>query len=195
VLFRHFSSAGLSVLPSPPLRSRELSVPPPCLLHYPAHPSSGTRVALPSSARRPGASAKVVESRLSRESSRRLEIPTRGGVLARFPWQLWHKLPGVGLSASFASAAAARHALVLDDLAIKVVLGLDKAAKEHPAVHAGVGALEASVVRLYSVVVILSGWLRGCARLLCGHEAIPSWSGSRGAPTPAGPSLYPTSSW
>jgi hypothetical protein len=43
----------------------------------------------------------------------------------------------VGLSAI--RAAAARHALVLDDLAIKVVLGLDNAAKEHPAVHAGVG--------------------------------------------------------
>jgi hypothetical protein len=42
----------------------------------------------------------------------------------------------VGLSASFASAAAARHALVLDDLAIKVVLGLDNATKEHPAVVA-----------------------------------------------------------
>jgi hypothetical protein len=34
----------------------------------------------------------------------------------------------VGLSAGFASAAAARHALVLDNLAIKVVLGLDNAA-------------------------------------------------------------------
>jgi hypothetical protein len=64
---------------------------------------------------------------------------------------------GLGLSASFASAAAARHALVLDDLAIKVVLGLDNAAEEHPAVHAGVGALEAGVVRLYGVVVIFSG--------------------------------------
>jgi hypothetical protein len=42
-------------------------------------------------------------------------------------------------------AAAAAHALVLDDLAIKVVLRLDNAAKEHPAVHAGVGALEADV--------------------------------------------------
>src|SRR5215207_10190930 len=75
---------------------------------------------------------------------------------------------GLGLSASFASAAAARHALVLDDLAIKVVLGLDNAAKEHPAVHAGVGALEAGVVSLYAVVLILGGWVRvGCARL-CG---------------------------
>jgi hypothetical protein len=51
-------------------------------------------------------------------------------------------------------AAAARHALVLDDLAIKVVLGLDNAANEHLAVHAGVGALEAGVVHLYGVVVI-----------------------------------------
>jgi hypothetical protein len=56
-------------------------------------------------------------------------------------------------------AAAARHALVLDDLAIKVVLGLDYAAKEHPAVHAGTGALQAGVVGLYGIVVIL-GWVR-----------------------------------
>jgi hypothetical protein len=62
---------------------------------------------------------------------------------------------GLGLSAI--RAAAARHALVLDDQAIKVVLGLDNAAKEHPAVRAGVGALEASVVSFYSVFVLLSG--------------------------------------
>jgi hypothetical protein len=54
-------------------------------------------------------------------------------------------------------AAAARHALVLDDLAIKVVLRLDNAAKEHPAVYAGVGALEAGVVGLYAVVIVLMG--------------------------------------
>jgi hypothetical protein len=54
-------------------------------------------------------------------------------------------------------AAAARHALVLDDLAIKVVLGLDNAANEHPAVHAGTGALEAGVVRLYAVVIVVMG--------------------------------------
>jgi hypothetical protein len=71
---------------------------------------------------------------------------------------------GLGLSASFASAAAARHALVLDDLAIKVMLRLDNAAKEHPAVHAG-------VVRLYAVVVIVRGWVRvGCARLSSVHS-------------------------
>jgi hypothetical protein len=70
----------------------------------------------------------------------------------------------VGLSAI--RAAAARHALVLDDVAIKIVLGLDNAAKEHPAVHAGTGAqaLKAAEFRLYSVVVIF-GWVRGCARL------------------------------
>jgi hypothetical protein len=68
-------------------------------------------------------------------------------------------------------AAAAGHALVLDDLAIKVVLGLDNAAKEHPAGYACVGALQAGVMRLYSVVVILSGWMRvGCARLFGVHS-------------------------
>ena len=61
-------------------------------------------------------------------------------------------------------SAQRRHALVLDDLAIKVVLRLDNAAKEHLAVHAG-------VVRLYAVVVIVSGWVRvGCARLSSVHS-------------------------
>jgi hypothetical protein len=66
----------------------------------------------------------------------------------------------VGLSAI--RAAAARHALVLDDLAIKVVLGLDNAANEHPAVHASTGAqaLNAAELRLYSVVLLLGGWVR-----------------------------------
>jgi len=83
-----------------------------------------------------------------------------------------------GLSAI--RAAAARHALVLDDLAIKVVLGLDNAAKEHPAVHAGVGALQAGVMRLYGVVVNLGGWGRGmCARLI--HvNLLVRLAGSRG---------------
>jgi hypothetical protein len=61
----------------------------------------------------------------------------------------------VGLSAI--RAAPTRHALVLDYLAIKVVFRLNNAAKEHPAVHAGVGALEAGVVRLYSVVIVVMG--------------------------------------
>jgi hypothetical protein len=92
-------------------------------------------------------------------------------------------------------AAAARHALVLNDLAIKVVLGLDNAAKEHPAIHAGVGALEVGVVSLYGVVMILGGWVRvGCARLCGVHSSVPTflWAGLRGAPTPPGPSFYPT---
>ena len=101
----------------------------------------------------------------------------------------------MGLSAI--RATAARHALVLDDLAIKVVLGLDNAAKEHPAVHAGVGALEAGVVSLYGVVVILSGWVRvGCARLCGVYSSVPTflWAGLRGVRPPAGPFLYPTPS-
>jgi hypothetical protein len=57
-------------------------------------------------------------------------------------------------------ATTTRHALVLDDLAIKVVLGLHNAANEHPATHAGVGPLQAGVVGLYGVVVILGGWVR-----------------------------------
>jgi hypothetical protein len=62
---------------------------------------------------------------------------------------------GVRLSASCATTA--RHSLVLDNLAIKVVLGLDNAAKEHPAVHAGVGTLPAGVVSLYGVVIVVMG--------------------------------------
>jgi hypothetical protein len=58
---------------------------------------------------------------------------------------------------SFFGAAPAGHALILDDLAIKVVLGLYNAAKEHPAVQAGVGPLEAGVVRLYGVVIVVMG--------------------------------------
>src|SRR5215203_4540764 len=49
-------------------------------------------------------------------------------------------------------------------------------ADEHPAACAGVGpqAIEAGVVRLYSVVVILGGWVHvGCARLLGGHWDLP----------------------
>jgi DNA-binding XRE family transcriptional regulator len=90
-----------------------------------------------------------------------------------------------GLSAI--RAAAARHALVLDNLAIKVVLRLDNAANEHPAVHAGVGALEAGVVCLYGIVLILSGWVRvGCARLCGVHRAPSLWAGLRGVGSTAG---------
>ena len=52
-------------------------------------------------------------------------------------------------------------------------------ADEYPAVHAGVGTLQASVVRLYGVVVILGGWVCvGCARLSGVHEAPPRGPGS-----------------
>ena len=96
-------------------------------------------------------------------SNRRARIPPKD-TPAQFP--IWSNF-----LAGFFRAAAARHALVLDDLAIKVVLGLDNPAKEHPAVHAGVGALEAGVVRLYGIVVILGGWVRiGCARLSSVHS-------------------------
>jgi hypothetical protein len=71
----------------------------------------------------------------------------------------------VGLSAI--RAEAARNALVLHNLAIKVMLRLDDAAKVYPAVYAGVGTLVLAVV-------LLGRWVRmGCARLLCGHEAFP----------------------
>ena len=48
---------------------------------------------------------------------------------------------GIGLSASFASAAAAWHAHVLDYLAVEVVLRLDHMAYVDPAVVAGVGRI------------------------------------------------------
>src|SRR5215208_4197368 len=65
-------------------------------------------------------------------------------------------------------------------------------ANKHPTIYAGAGTLQASVVRLYGVVVILGGWLRvGCARLSGVHRGSSLWAWSRGAPTPAGPLLYP----
>src|SRR5829696_7873521 len=84
--------------------------------------------------------------------------------------------PNVGTPSRLATlrvATTTRHALVLDDLAIKVVLGLDNAAKEHPAVHAGVGALEAGVVRS----TLSSSW-RGCGTLLVSIGAPPCGTGS-----------------
>jgi DNA-binding XRE family transcriptional regulator len=88
------------------------------------------------------------------------------------PW-----LIGVGLPAI--RATAARHALVLDDLAIKVVLGLDNAAKEHPAVHAGVGASYSSVDGCawgaldsgVSMRLLLVGRVPGCS-YTCGATSI-----------------------
>src|ERR671910_3696670 len=60
-------------------------------------------------------------------------------------------------------ATTTRHALVLDDLAIKVVLRLHNATKEHPAVYAGVG-----------MIMVLGGWVRWWRARLCSvHEATP----------------------
>jgi hypothetical protein len=53
-------------------------------------------------------------------------------------------------------------------------------ADEHPALKASAWPFEASVVRLYSVVVILAGWVRvGCARLCGVHRAPSLWAGLR----------------
>jgi hypothetical protein len=70
---------------------------------------------------------------------------------------------------------------------------------EYPTTHAGVGAqaLEAGVVRFYSVPVILGGWVRmGCARLSLVSPVSNSFCGPGPGEwaTPAGPFLYPTSS-
>src|SRR5215218_9171548 len=69
-------------------------------------------------------------------------------------------------------AAAARQ--TLNSLLAVLVYVAD----EHPAIEAGAGTLKASVVRLYSVIVILSRWVRmGCARLCGVHEAPPRGPG------------------
>ena len=45
---------------------------------------------------------------------------------------------------------------------------------EDDAPVAGMGTLEAGVVRLYGIVVILGGWVRWwCARLCGGHKDYP----------------------
>jgi hypothetical protein len=66
-------------------------------------------------------------------------------------------------------AAATRNGL--KDLDLFAVFTDDQVPDVDDAIETGVGALESGVVRLYGVVVILSGWVcwaRG--RLLCGHE-------------------------
>ena len=80
---------------------------------------------------------------------------------------------GVGLSAIH--AATARHGF--DDLDLFAVVADDQMTDVDGAIHAGAGAqtLEAGIVRLYSVVVILGGWVRvGCARLFGVHSEPPS---------------------
>jgi hypothetical protein len=94
----------------------------------------------------------------------------------------------VGLAASCAATAAVR------DFSLLAVLVC--VADEHPAAYAGAQPLQASVVRLYSVVVIVGRWVRvGCARLSRVHSYSSFlWAGSRGVAAPAGPFLYPTRS-
>jgi hypothetical protein len=71
----------------------------------------------------------------------------------------------VGLSAI--GATAARHGL--DDLDLFAGL-FDQMADVDDTLVAGVGALEAGVVRLYGVVLLLGRWVRGCARLSRVHS-------------------------
>jgi hypothetical protein len=68
---------------------------------------------------------------------------------------------GLGLSAIRAAAAAVGGFPLF---AVLVLVG-----NEDPALYAGVGALEADVMRLYRVVVLFGRWVRGCARLCGGH--------------------------
>jgi hypothetical protein len=61
----------------------------------------------------------------------------------------------------------------LDHLGLFTVVAVDQMTDVDDALVAGVGtqALKAGVVRLYSVVVILNGWVRvGCARLFGVHS-------------------------
>jgi hypothetical protein len=78
----------------------------------------------------------------------------------------------VGLSAS--CAAAARNALVDHDLAIKVMLRLDDAAKVYPAVHAGVGALA-----LVAVVGYCREGIAGGRYPLDVHSCLLKWLWAR----------------
>jgi hypothetical protein len=80
-----------------------------------------------------------------------------------------HGVPDRGLAAAPAAVGG-------DPLDVVIV----QVADVNPAVYAGVGAF-------VLVVVLLCGWVHvGCARLLCGHEVTPSWSGPRELRTPRG---------
>jgi hypothetical protein len=96
---------------------------------------------------------------------------------------------GLGLSAIRATTA--------DVGGFSLLAVLVYVADENPPVYAGTQTLQASVVCLYGVVVIVSGWVRvGCARLCGVHSSVPTflWAGLRGVLPPAGPLLYPTPS-
>jgi hypothetical protein len=100
----------------------------------------------------------------------------------RFIPNVWNSRLAVG------HATAARNGLY--DLDLFAGTGvLDKLPDVDDAISAGVGALKASVVRLYSVVVILGGWVRRwCARLCVGHEDHPFVVRASGCLTTAGAS-------
>ena len=90
----------------------------------------------------------------------------------------------IGAWLSAIRAATAGHGLYdLDLFAVLVYV-----ADEHPAAHAGVGALEAGVMRLYGVVVVLGGWVRWVRGRLIHGGLLDRLSGPRGVQPPAGPS-------
>jgi hypothetical protein len=90
---------------------------------------------------------------------------------------------GVGLSASFAGAAAAKVEREFFYLFARLRINRDLPYR-HPAVVADVGMV---------LILVLGRWVRvGCARLLCGHEVAPSWSVPRGVSPPPGLPTLPT---
>ena len=92
---------------------------------------------------------------------------------------------GTGALPVDGGATTARNGL--DNLDLFAVVTDDQMTDEDGAVDAGVGTLEAGVMRLYGVVVILSGWVRWVRGRLFHVNTSGVLAGSRGAPTPAGP--------
>jgi hypothetical protein len=91
---------------------------------------------------------------------------------------------GVGLLAIRAAAAGVG--------GFSLLAMLVYVADEYPVIEAGTRTLQASVVRLYGVVVLLGRWVRvRCARLFGVHSSSASlWAGLRGVTAPAGPFLF-----
>ena len=127
-------------------------------LHGEGTPALGRYCTLrPSSAHRPSASTRTTFSRTCCISS---SGSLRPGHLEGHPGSC--RL-STALSAIRAAATAVGGFLFL---AVLVYV-----ADEHPAFETRAGTLKAGVVRLYSVVVIVSGLVRvGCARLFCVHS-------------------------
>src|SRR5215204_563068 len=90
--------------------------------------------------------------------------------LARGEWGIVGGVPHSLQRSAWAIRAAPTRVGGFPLLAVLVYI-----ADEHPAIYAGTRTLQASVVRLYGVVVILSRWVRvGCARLCGVHSEPPS---------------------